>query len=446
MHDLNPHRLFTCLGVLFGLLFIVVTPPFQSPDEYAHFFRAYALSEGNLAPTLHDTLPRSVVDFARNVSPDPLPGNFPNKQSKRALFAQFKQPFNEDGRVPYTDINPISYSPISYLPQALGITIGRFLKLPPILIFYLGRLTNLTVWVILVAITLQLVPLFQWFFLILALMPMSIFQAASNSPDVLVNSLSFLLIALILSLIVARQEKIPLKIFGLIGLVVLLLSAIKPVYTLIACLILVVPVKRFGSLRRFVPLICSLAVLAIGPFMIWNQIDPGGAGFSAHPASIEQVHFITHDPLAFIRFFSHSLVQSIIPMQKMFVGVLGWLDTPLPVYVYPLYLCALVLAAILCDNPATKISISTRVYSFLIFLGIVVAIYLYNFVFWTPVGAKQIEGVQGRYLIPIAPLLFFPLCAGRIRKPWWFGSAVAVFIVFILSVSLKALLWRYYAI
>lgn len=39
-------NIFILFALLFGLLFVFVTPPFQSVDEQAHFFRAYGISSG----------------------------------------------------------------------------------------------------------------------------------------------------------------------------------------------------------------------------------------------------------------------------------------------------------------------------------------------------------------------------------------------------------------
>ncbi len=77
----------------------------------------------------------------------------------------------------------------------MGILVGRLLRLPPIAIFYLGRLFNLAVWLGLVFLAIRSTPIFPWVLLALALLPMSIFQGASNSTDSLLIALSLLWIA-----------------------------------------------------------------------------------------------------------------------------------------------------------------------------------------------------------------------------------------------------------
>lgn len=41
---------FLILAITFGILLIIVTPPFQAPDEYNHYYRAIGISNGDLVP------------------------------------------------------------------------------------------------------------------------------------------------------------------------------------------------------------------------------------------------------------------------------------------------------------------------------------------------------------------------------------------------------------
>jgi hypothetical protein len=46
----HPARLFLPFAIVFGLVMTFLTPPFQSPDEPAHFFRAYQVSDFKILP------------------------------------------------------------------------------------------------------------------------------------------------------------------------------------------------------------------------------------------------------------------------------------------------------------------------------------------------------------------------------------------------------------
>jgi len=43
---IQPERAFLIVGFIFGVAILILTPPFQVPDEPQHFFRAFQLSEG----------------------------------------------------------------------------------------------------------------------------------------------------------------------------------------------------------------------------------------------------------------------------------------------------------------------------------------------------------------------------------------------------------------
>jgi hypothetical protein len=98
----KPERVFLFLSVFCGILMVFLTPPFQVPDEIAHFSRSYELSQGNFDVKIA-SMPKSVMDFMRSVSAD-IPFHTENKQSKKALFAELSRPFQaqpvESGPLP----------------------------------------------------------------------------------------------------------------------------------------------------------------------------------------------------------------------------------------------------------------------------------------------------------------------------------------------------------
>ena len=56
-----------------------------------------------------------------------------------------------------------------------------------------------------------------------------------------------------------------------------------------------------------------------------------------------------------------------------------------------------------------KISRNKRLFAVLVFLVIYIALFLIQYLTWTPVGSLRIQGVQGRYFIPLLILLPFIL-------------------------------------
>lgn len=119
-------------GLLGALPLVVLTPPFQVPDEAQHFERAYQISEGGLRAEVRDgvagarlpaSLPALVRKYlgtdailaVRRVTPAPL-------SRSAALRAMSLDP-KQQRFVDFTGI--AAYPPLACLPQAEGIAIAR---------------------------------------------------------------------------------------------------------------------------------------------------------------------------------------------------------------------------------------------------------------------------------------------------------------------------------
>src|SRR4051812_39190254 len=46
LQKVKPQHFFLLVAIPFGLLFIIINPPFQVPDEPHHFYKAWQISEG----------------------------------------------------------------------------------------------------------------------------------------------------------------------------------------------------------------------------------------------------------------------------------------------------------------------------------------------------------------------------------------------------------------
>ncbi len=140
------------------------------------------------------------------------------------------------------------------------------------------------------------------------------------------------------------------------------------------------------------------------------------------------------------------MVGQVIDQWKMWVGVLGWIDTPLPTFIYILVLPLVVLIALFDHRLDIEVPVRARMISGLLFLGTWIVIYSLFFVTWTRAGFNPVEGVQGRYFIPFGALAFLPFYNRRLQPPrGWHLAAVGI-LAFILLAAIRTLLARYYAI
>src|SRR6185437_12912461 len=134
---------------------------------------------------------------------------------------------------------------------------------------------------------------------------------------------------------------------------------------------------------------------------------PAGTVFRTTDAAA-QLRVLTADPLRLVTLPLRTMREEAGTKAREAIGVLGQLDLPLPGWMYRLWTIALA-AAVLGDMLANQRRDGPRVQETLLIAAIGVAClfatYLALYLTWTPVGAERIEGVQGRYLLPLLALL-----------------------------------------
>lgn len=452
---LSPQKAFLLLGGVFGLLFLFITPPFQVPDEFQHFLQAYNLSEGRTRARLierwgGESLPASLGRFFNTVNPH-LATHPENRQDLGDLLDQFQRPLDPERRRILLFPDTARYSAAAYVPQALGILPARLLEVSPPVIFYLGRLANFCCWMGLIYLSLRLMPFFKWVTVFLMLTPMSLFQAASLSADALANGLGLVTIAFFLYLACGPVDRVTFP--RLITLIVLgfLLAFTKQIYVLLLGLFFLIPPEKFGSRQRQVG--SGLVLLSLGgaALALWYRLYMGlypparGDGLVQF-STRDQLHLILEQPWGFGLIIWETIKARLFIWLNTFVGVLGWLDTRLPRIVYYGYFPLLGAVVWLDNRPAVPFPLKARLTAAAVFgitaAGILTVLYLT----WNQRGAPIIEGLQGRYLIPIAPLAVLPFYRPRSGPKTRVLVSTLVFCASasILSLTTYALIRRYY--
>jgi len=460
----KPEAVFTRLGLAFGLIFLVVTPPFQVADESDHFRRAYQLSEGRVRPLrqgMHvgGLLPRSVeitvVDAMGGIAFNPH-----QKQSVDNVIALLSMPLNAEDRV-FSDFRSTAiYSPLAHLPQAVGVATGKRLGLAPLGAAYVGRLTNLLAALALTALAIRIIPFMKWGMVLLALTPMAVFQRSSLSADVLLNAVAAILVAVVLRA-ATRTERLRLGEILLYAALTSGLGLCKPPYLALGLLCLTIPSARFGGIKPYVLAnagVLASAVLTTGAwnFMVRDLfVVKGGAPNTVGLPGAElgqlmeaQIGFLLSDPRQIVAIFWNTIAVQWSFYHRSFIGILGWLDTNLPTALTTSYTWILCLVAIVDGDQAGTLNRRVRLCIAAVavvgLIGLGLSIYLQ----WSPTGGSYIEGIQGRYFIPYAPLLLLLMSSrrctidfGGTRLHW----AVIAYVIGAMMVTLHSLGHRYYA-
>lgn len=408
---LSPEWLYLLISFLFGTAFLGLTPPFQAPDENAHFLRALQLSEGRIVSVKHgnatgDYLPSSALGFVAHFRS--MRFNPDVKTSSAQILASGKFQIDDQDRVFIGFSNAAIHPPLTYLPQALGMFVARQFTGSLLVLFYAGRCLNLAAATFLTFYAIRVTPIGKWVFTVLALTPMTVFLAASLSSDALTNGFSFLLIAYALRCAAGPEQLLNRSHVLRLALLGCAVGLSKQAYFLLPTCYLLIPAAKLETRRGYwfgFVLVVGATFLSV---LTWAIVlrgiySPADTMVGMDPRL--QIDFILAHPFEFAQAIFRTMGQSPMYLHQ-YIGVLGWLDTRLPRW---LVVAEIAVIAIVC---LADTSLHLRIWqclcavSIAVLVGLTVVVIIY--VTWEPVGSGVIH-LQGRYFIPIGPLLLIAI-------------------------------------
>ncbi len=417
----------------------LLMPPFQAADEIAHSQRANEISHGGLIATRFNgpltsggTIDLGMIRLWRVVEGLPF---HTDRKLTRAMEDQAAavtwKPRGDDSFA-----NTAIYPPLLYAPAAIGQIAGRWLHLSVLHTMLLSRLLDGAASAAIAAIAIGLGDALAPLLFTLLCLPMSLALFAAITQDGPMIALSALTVSLFAR---ARRASAYLAAgSSAIGLVAMARPAMLPF-----CLL---PWLLPGLSRRAR---MTSTALPVATTLGWTALTNW---ITLYRPSADQVAAQTHALLLHPRLLA-TLVWTTVQGQWLrhgdifqgFVGVLGWLDTPLPASYYLLTAVMLVVALMVStrDHPPLDTNLR-RLAAAALFLGAVCAVFLLEYLSWSPVGGRVVEGVQGRYFLPIVPFLGFVLSRARFRTPTWLGVALCLYPALSITIVVQAIVLRYY--
>jgi uncharacterized membrane protein len=334
--------------------------------------------------------------------------------------------------------------PHLYFPQTAGIGIGRWLSQPIIVQFYLGRLFNLLVWLFLSYLAIKIAPSSKWLLLLLALTPTSLLQSSSLSADALTNGLSVLLIASVLRCAYGeREEKMLVAVTCLLSLLV----AVSKAYFGLVLLFLLIVKRQQEVGNRYWPIFATLLAVTAPAVFLWFQWMKNYAAFQVGVSPGEQLSFLLRHPAGYLSTLGHTVMLNGGYYVESFSGRLGHFSLSLPLWIALLHAGVLALVAVLDNTRSVVMMGIEKVLLAVVFLLSSLWVFTSQYLSWTRVGSPLIEGVQGRYFIPLAPLFFLLFYNNRFTLGLHakkIHSAVALYTVLLLCFSSYVILRGYY--
>ena len=390
--------MFLLFSVIIGPLYMISIPIGNVPDERNHFLRSYEIATGHMTTQKRDdvSVGRYMPENLDKIFNDVYNTKYSDEISNIKIHINSKKAFFKFG-------NTALYSPVSYIPQALGVLLGTVLNLPVLIIAYLGRIFNYLVYVLIMYFTIKNIPILKRTIFMLAFMPIMMQEAISLSPDALVNATSFAFIAYIIYSIYNKNKKITKKESILIIIMTIILALSKIVYLPLVLLLFLIPKTRFNNKKNKLLFTFILLILAAGLNLSWLSISSKYLiEYNPGVNSLEQVKYILYNPIRYCFIIFNTFNLEIIILLSTFVGShLEWLSVYLSQPLMFIYLFIIIYYAF-NENQDSKIKIVEKLVFLLVAIIIVLLTCTSLYVQWTNVGNLIINGLQGRYFIPIS--------------------------------------------
>jgi len=397
-------------------------PPLRGPNEIAHFLRIYSYARGGLLPAAEvdgrkgTFVEREVYEqlfffrsagewFATAREKDvrygqvmalyrDVAGRIDDDSDRAAIFAPFA---GTEG-----------YTPIAYLPYIAAAAVGRLLRLDGPDMLLLMRLFGLAAFTALVGYAIRVSPVLKWAFVLIAMLPVSLYNRSVLSADG--AGLCSALVVTALCLNGAWKVSAGRVWERSIWMTICALSK-QPQIVFLVLELMALRFKELPQRWRSV-LIVILPSLVLSPLWV-IAVSAEIAAWRLqndryHPAEefdpLWKLLYMWEHPFHFPLAVWTALTEWGDRLWPELIGILGWQDIRLQSWTYVVLTALLILVWIEKLKPEGQPRARVIVIAGLTLLGYVVLVYLIFFLTYTPIDVDHVRGVQGRYFVIVLPV------------------------------------------
>ncbi len=417
----------------------IIMPPFQVADELAHIERADQIGRGRMiSDRFGGTVDGSWVAIGA------LYQNmwFHPEVKQTVALAREGGAIRWSGPKDHVNFQGIAqYGPFLYLPQVIGVLFGRLAGISLARTLVAARVINGFAACVVGFLALSICRRGRALTFAALLLPMTLSQFGSASQDALLISLSILAVAMA-SRALSEQRPAGTAEFAVFAFIVVATTLARPPQFALAFLAPACVGQRDPAWRSK----GLIAAVAVGTVIFWMRILSGLTPPVLPELSLSgQFHRLLADPLLLPTVMINSFAKDGLWLLKTLVGYLGWTDTLMPHWYYRTAAGALIVALIAPGNRGPVLWPGTL--ALLTFVALLTALCAALYVTWTPLGQATINGMQGRYILPVLPLLAWaiPECGPRLERvlaPTWY--LVLLFPLMTLAVTPVVIMERYY--
>ncbi|WP_298523613.1 DUF2142 domain-containing protein [uncultured Methanobrevibacter sp.] len=402
--------------LVLGIVCAFLIPICFSPDEVEHFVRAEITSRGIINPEYNNgsflTI-QSTLDLIKN-------GKSPTGTGFDGMGMVNSSIFNTNA-----DLKPINMSLVKYpsafaqnpffgyLFPAIGMFIAKMLDLNAIWLMWLGRIFNVLLYATCVSYAIKKSPIAKMPMLVIACIPLAIFQSSSLSIDAIICALGIVIVGHFFYMIKAPFESLTLKDLGIFSVLVLLIGLCKITYFAFIGLLFFVPRNNFKINKYY--LYCILLFVGFGALALLYNKYYATPGFMHSFRSVHQqiYNFTTEDQISYLMSHKWDSLMTFLQIPGKYINgdlmffkkYMGFSDS-----ISSLYLMFFGAVCLLYPKPSENMM--PRIGALLVALVIYIGTYITFLLSWShSIGdLANIMGVQIRYFLPL--FIMFPFIFG----------------------------------
>lgn len=297
------------------------------------------------------------------------------------------------------------YSVFSYLPQVLGLTLGRILNFGTIASIYLGRIIIMLSYIIIIYRDIKKIPIGKWIIATVALLPMALMMSNALSYDamVIISSLSYI------TCIFRLKKEQSTFLYLETCFWVFVAGAVKGGgYILI---LLPLSFILFNAQKKRTTLCQILVICLVGIFSVclFDKILPDKTGFQFGTDGNGKLTalFAIHEPL---KYLDMAIGSYLLFLDKLSINIAGyWLawgcEQTIPAAVVVLFMSVGGIQSIF-ENDGIELR-KTDKWIFISIIAISLLAIPAMLLSATRSSSRVVGGIQGRYFLPILPIFYY---------------------------------------
>lgn len=410
-------KIYVAAASFVGIIFMLIIPPYASADEGNHILKCYDFS----SCILGYEMPEEKYHWMRVCDAETkLSRQLTVKNYQYVAENFFSMAGNNKVELEY--VNDMMYDTgnvIYYFPAIAGITLGRVLNLGTVSTYMLGRMFMLAVYVVLTYFAIKKMPTFKTGFTLIMLLPSTMHRVATISYDGLQFAYIFLFLAYVFYYIYNRMT-IKVKDAIIMALTGVMMAVGKGgVYLPFLLMLFLIPKSNFGTKIKYGYIVVGSIFISLIAYIAFNSelffdIASSSSGETNDLLWTEEEGYTLRDILTMPKRSLKILLNTFICLggikySEMIGSGFGWLQ----IYVSEVWIVAysilLSFAVFKEEDETFFFNKKQKVFLGVISVAMVGLIILSMWMFWTPLNNNYVEGLQGKYFIPVLIPVFFAL-------------------------------------